>query len=129
MWVHELGQRAWSTGPRACPQVHEPALASLLCGVEPGIPVDEQSPLSAEQINAVDSMLTGVISNWDIGKTSVEGLRNTFLARAGILREEADVWQLEVVPEPFDVLLERLPWAYSVVKLQWMEQVIHVKWR
>jgi hypothetical protein len=36
---------------------------------------------------------------------------------------------LEVAPRTYDMLLDRLPWSISLVKLPWMTAPIHVDWR
>jgi hypothetical protein len=64
-----------------------------------------------------------------LGNTSVEGLREAFLRREGLMRREADGWTLTVSPRAYDMLLDRLPWGFGVVKLRWMAGPIHVKWR
>jgi len=36
---------------------------------------------------------------------------------------------LTIEPGTFDMLLDSLPWSYSVIKHAWMERAIHVTWR
>ena len=36
---------------------------------------------------------------------------------------------LAVKSGPFDMLLDRLPWSYSTIKLPWMHEVLYVDWR
>jgi hypothetical protein len=36
---------------------------------------------------------------------------------------------LKVQPRAFDMLLDRLPWGFSIIKLPWMQGVLHVEWR
>ncbi|HLO95924.1 MAG TPA: contractile injection system tape measure protein, partial [Burkholderiaceae bacterium] len=69
------------------------------------------------------------------GHTSVAGLREAFLQRQGRLAKDkprADAppaWRLRVEKRGLDVLLDRLPWGFSTVRLPWMEGVLHVEWR
>ena len=78
-----------------------------------------------------DALLEAVVRHWDaLGSTSVEGLRASFLARAGKLSERADGdYLLQVEAQSFDILLDRLPWSVSIVELPWMERQLWVEWR
>lgn len=64
----------------------------------------------------------GMIRNWKtIGNTSISGLRETFLQRKGKLQLKEDgMWYLTVEPGVFDMLLDSLPWRFSVIKHAWM---------
>jgi len=71
-----------------------------------------------------------MIQRWTIlGRTSISGLRDTFLMRRGALVQEPEAWRLTVEPGPFDMLLDQVPWGYGTLKLPWMPQVLHVDWR
>jgi hypothetical protein len=106
------------------------ALNKILCGVASGIPiVREIAPLAREK-EAIEGMLTAMIRNWTIiGNTSVQGLRESFLQRSGRLKLKDDGWHLRVEPKGIDVLLDRLPWGFSIIKHPWMTQPIYVEWR
>lgn len=76
------------------------------------------------------SLLNSVKQNWNQMKnTSVEGFRNSFLLRDGVLEETEKQWLLTVEPRAYDLLLDTLPWSYSPVKFSWMNKPIYVKWR
>jgi hypothetical protein len=82
----------------------------------------------------LDGLLQAVIAHWRaLGSTSPDGLRQTFLQREGRLTHEraeaGQHWQLAVKSGPFDMLLDRLPWSYSTIKLPWMHEVLYVDWR
>ncbi|MBE1160674.1 contractile injection system tape measure protein [Dyella acidiphila] len=112
---------------------HEWVLNKLLCGAS----IEEPLPPagSLDEIKPVlDSLLAAVILHWKgLGSTSPEGLQQTFLRRIGRLVEhesyEGEHWRMKVQPLSFDVLLDRLPWGYSTIKLPWMKGAIHVDWR
>ncbi|MEI3154023.1 MAG: contractile injection system tape measure protein [Odoribacter sp.] len=53
--------------------------------------------------------------------TSLEGLRHSFLQREGMLEQEGE-WKLTVHPKGLDVLLDSLPWGFSMVRLPWMDK-------
>lgn len=76
------------------------------------------------------SLLNSIKCNWNQMKnTSIEGFRNSFLLREGVLEEKDDRWVLTVEPRAYDLLLDTLPWSYSPVKFSWMNKPIYVKWR
>ncbi|MEO7997025.1 MAG: contractile injection system tape measure protein [Gemmatimonadaceae bacterium] len=108
----------------------ELGLIKVFLGLTPetDLPV-AQGLLSAEDIDESDAMIAAMINHWSaIGKTSVAGVRTTFLARAGMLALEDHGWTLHVDASPFDMLLDRLPWGYGVVRLPWMQKPLHTQW-
>lgn len=108
----------------------ELALNKLLCGLPLATPVPPSVDLTDQERDAAAGLLQAVIAHWSaLGRTSVEGLRQTFLQREGRLDHANEAWQLQVAPQAFDMLLDRLPWGYSTVKFPWMQELIHVQWR
>ena len=82
----------------------------------------------ADRIEA-DALLAAAISHWGaLGKTGVAALRMSFLQRRGLLRNMGSGWQLQVEPESFDLLLGKLPWGISIVRLPWMTRPIFTDW-
>ncbi|MBX3616327.1 contractile injection system tape measure protein [Nitrosomonas sp.] len=106
-------------------------LNKILCGISTGIPICSEIELAAQEQETIEGLLRGMIQNWKtIGNTSISGLRETFLQRKGILQLKEDgMWYLTVEPGVFDMLLDSLPWSFSVIKHAWMERAIHVTWR
>lgn len=109
-------------------------LAKLLCGMPLRTPLSGDPTLDDDTHQLLDSLLGAVIANWKaIGNTSAQGLRQTFLQREGRLTHETGEagtrWRLVVRPGQFDMLLDRLPWSFSTIKLPWMKEVLHVDWR
>lgn len=105
-------------------------LNKLLCGVplETPIPLSVELPPSAEE--TMEGLLHALINHWSaLGHTSLEGLRQSFLRRPGELSEEKEQWQLQVWPQSFDMLLDRLPWSYQTIRLPWMVKPLTVSWR
>ena len=103
-------------------------LNKILCGLPLAMPISREIDLNAHERGTVEDMLRGIIQNWRIlGKTSISGLRETFLQRQGRFQE--DMWHLTIAPGPFDMLLDQLPWSFSVIKHSWMSRAIHVTWR
>lgn len=138
------------------PEEHQLALPKILCGfpiealivsdnaivsTEPGesemtragFPFsDTDAPvLSETDITESLNLLSAVIQNWPVLKnTTPDGLQNGFLNRSGLLSWEENrlSWLLRVERQAFDILLDRLPWGYSVIKLPWMPQMLQVEW-
>ena len=108
----------------------ELALGKLLCGVPLDEPIPRDLPLAPRETDAVEGLLRGMIQNWKaVGNTSVAGLRETFLQREGRLVREDEAWRLTVAPRAFDMLIDRLPWGYSIIRHPWMPAMLQVDWR
>jgi len=112
------------------PPKAEKSIAQLICGFDAGEKITELPPISDELKALADSLLQGVIANWGaLGHTSADGLRASFLIRRGILENGEEGQELSVENSTYDMLLDKLPWGYSTVKLSWMKTPLHVKWR
>lgn len=126
--VHLLQYLA--TGSTEAP---EPLLVlnKVLCGLPIGAPVLREFAITPQETQAIDGLLQAMITHWRIiGHTTLAGLRESFLQREGRLRfDEDDGWQLQVESRSFDMLLDQLPWGYSLQKLPWMKRPLHVEWR
>ena len=104
-------------------------LNKLLCGLKAEEPVPERMIFSKEEQDEAENLLTVVIQNWSVLKgTSIDGFRQTFLKKEGILKKDFNGWKLYVERSTIDILLERIPWGYSIIKLPWLEQMIYVEW-
>ncbi|CAA0119934.1 Uncharacterised protein [BD1-7 clade bacterium] len=113
----------------------EPALVlnKVLCGIAPAQALNLSEGLSDAEKSCADSLILGVIEQWSALKnTGPESFRNTFIRRAGLLRESDQSfqlgWQLTVEGKPFDVLMDRLPWSVSLHRYSWMQAPVFVAW-
>ncbi|WP_298740411.1 contractile injection system tape measure protein [uncultured Chitinophaga sp.] len=101
----------------------------LLCGLLPEDPVDRFVELTAFDKTEADQLLEAVINHWNaLGGTSADGLRGNFLMREGKLQWQGDEWRLRVTQTSYDLLLNRLPWGLSVIRLTWMPWVLKTEW-
>jgi hypothetical protein len=109
---------------------HELILEKLLCGIPIAVPVEPVEALTADEIEESAALLHAVIGHWSVLKdTGIDALRGAFLVRPGLLSWRGDgEWLLRVEPRGIDVLLDRLPWAISMIRLPWMRQMVHVEW-
>lgn len=105
-------------------------LNKLLCGTAIDKLTTDNIQLSEQNKKLVESMLQGLLNNWSVlGQSTIESLRESFILREGLLVEQEDKWMLTVESRGFDILLDRLPYNYSPIKLPWMKKPLHVKWR
>lgn len=105
-------------------------LFRVFCGLA-ATDVVTPEPIDESTQGQCDALLVAVIGHWRaLGATSPTGLRETFLQRSGNIRYVPDKgWMLTVDSQAFDVLLDRLPWRFSVIKYAFMEDALHVHWR
>lgn len=101
----------------------------VLCGIHPTEPVKRFIRLTDVEKAEANEMLSTVITHWNaLGNTSADGLRGNFLLREGKLEWKEEEWQLYVTQQAYDMLLNRLPWGFSVVGLSWMPWLIKTVW-
>lgn len=108
----------------------ELVLPKLLCGWALDRPVIRGIELPHSALQEGDRLLQTVINYWEVLKnTSPDGLREGFLQRQGKLTQAQDGnWTLRVEQSSIDILLDRLPWGLSMVKLPWMAELLIVEW-
>jgi hypothetical protein len=117
-----------STGNLKTPE-HLLALNKTICGVDMAMPVPARLRLTKEQKEACEVLLNAVIKNWPpLKNTSIEGFRQSFLHRNGVLKKDEKDWILHIEHKGIDILLEQLPWGFSIMKYPWNEYLIHVQW-
>ncbi|MCI4670778.1 MAG: contractile injection system tape measure protein [Bacteroidia bacterium] len=107
-------------------------LSKLICGMPSEAVVPKNILLTQEEKEEVDTFLKALINAWGrLKNTSPEGLRNNFFLRDGILtfKEHQNAWVLKVEKKVYDALLmDTLPWTYSMIKFRWMPHLLRVEW-
>lgn len=122
-------QRIVTDEPREYKE-QELAFNRILTGCPFYVPLPKRLPLTSQEIQTVESMLSGVKSNWDkLKNTSVKGFQHSFIERPGKLEQREDKWVLYVENRSYDLLLDSLPWSYRQIRLPWLKKNIHVVWR
>lgn len=107
----------------------ELGLAKILCGLEMQTPVNTTILLTTNEKEEANELLLSVIEYWSIlKKTSVQGLRDSFLQREGKLSFSGNEWLLQVEQKSYDMLLQQLPWNISMIKLPWMKNLLKTEW-
>ena len=84
------------------------------------------SELEKEEIkNLLDAMVT----RWTALKsTSGASMAKGFFRREGSPRRVDKGFQLLIPRISIDILLNRLPWTISIIKLPWMEETLYTEW-
>ncbi len=105
-------------------------IPKLLCGLPPDMAVPCDWPITDTQREEGERLLRAVIAHWTaLRSTTPAGLRQAFLQRHGLLREELEQWELRVENHGWDVLLDRVPWTFRTVLLPWMNKPLLVDWQ
>ena len=120
----------WLATGRDEPFEFELGTAKLLLGLKPEDPLPVAAGLIGEAEREEGKALLGaVVQHWSaLGQTSIDGLRVAFLQRGGLLYPAPDGWMLRPQGETFDLLLDRLPWGLSIIRLPWMPGCLHTEW-
>jgi len=96
----------------------------ILCG----FPVTEvifPSTLTEKEIDTATSLLKACLMHWEkLKKSSITSLRYTFLQRKGFLEQVENAYQLTMEKSGTDILLDSLPWSFSMIKLPWLKETI-----
>jgi len=110
---------------------YELVVPKIFCGMQLHEVISEESFLLAEvEREEALNMIHAAIEQWNIIRnTSVEGLRESFLAREGKLLIKDSGIEFRIESRGIDVLLDRLPWNLSLIKFPWLDKLIHVEWR
>jgi hypothetical protein len=100
-----------------------------MCGLATAVPVDAGIELAEREREAAEQLLRSMIANWQtIAQSSIAALRETFLQREGRLESRDDCWKLHVQRKTLDVLVDQIPWCFSVIRLPWMRLPLYVTW-
>jgi hypothetical protein len=140
----EKGREVWRDRIHATRAVHllqylvdertnatEPQLIlnKILCGLPTATPVERAIELTPREKQLCAQLLQAMISNWTILSNSTpDALRETFLQREGRLNREGTIWKLRVQRKTLDVLVDQLPWSFSMISHDWMPEAVHVAW-
>lgn len=117
------------TGQAETPE-YQLVLNKILCGLPTSAPVPAGIVITGAEHDFIESMVGAMVLHAKVfGSSSVAAMRQTFLARKAELQLADEAWQLRIQPGPFDVLLDRLPWSYALLKFGWMTRPVHVTWR
>ena len=104
-------------------------LEKIICGLDIEEPIPLEILLEEHETNEAIQLLESVIEHWKALKsTSVNGLRDSFLRRDGVISQKENGWLLQVERKTLDILTDSIPWGYSTVPFSWNEYLIFVEW-
>ena len=104
-------------------------LNKLLCGISPGEIIPVEITLSEVEKEEIPNLLAAMVAQWTALKsTSGESMAKGFFPREGILKKVEKGYELKIPRISIDILLNRLPWAISIIKLPWMQETLYVEW-
>ncbi len=104
-------------------------LNKILCGIDVSTPIINGFEISAEQKSLVEGLLKAGIAYWPaIGSNTIDSFRGNWLERDGILLEKKTRWELTVEKRPYDILLHKSPFSFSIIRYYWMQKALHVNW-
>ena len=102
----------------------------VLCGLNLESVLAVPVQITEDECSLCDELLLALTQHWTpLRNTSIAGLRESFLQREGRLQRIDTGWSLTVNGEAYDMLLDQLPWGLSTIRLPWMTEVLHVKWK
>lgn len=117
-----------ATGLAEFPE-HELLISKLLTGWPVHEPINRFLNFTDYEIEECESLLSDALSHWGALKnTSADGLRKNFLQREGILKHSEFGWSLHIERQAHDLLLDQLPWSFSIIKFKWMDEVLSIRW-
>lgn len=105
------------------------ALQKVLCGYPADETLETSVKLTKREKSESEKLLKAVIGYWEpLKNTSIAGLRGTFLCRTGNLELKESGWLLKIEQKTVDILLGKLPWGFSTIRLRWMKKMLSVDW-
>ena len=100
-----------------------------LCGLHPSETLNRAITLTELQKEEVTKVLNAALNYWEVMKNKpIALLQNEFLMRPGKLITEKTNHRLVIERKTFDLLLDKLPWSYSMIKFSWKKELIFVEW-
>lgn len=108
----------------------ELVMPKLLCGLDPDTTITMDEELDQDSLLEADNLLKALIKHWNaLGHCSTDGLREGFLDRNGKLTTQPDNWLVQVESKSIDILLDKISWGFSTIKLPWMPKMIITEWK
>ncbi len=108
---------------------HVMTLYKILCAIPFEETVSKDICLSQTEKDEAEKLLATIVKHWSALKgSSPEALRTGFFQRDGKLSRVDNGWKLVVERKTVDILLSKIPWGFSVIKLPWMKEFVYVEW-
>lgn len=108
---------------------HTMLFEKFLVGLPITCPLERNIELRAEWKAEAMELLNAAKNNWQpLKNSSLETLQETFLQRSGKLMDDYPQPRLLVERKTLDILMNKLDWNISIVKLPWMDKILFVEW-
>lgn len=108
---------------------HQMGFEKLLCGIPHQVPIERFVVVTEEMKEEAQGVLNAVLANWTILRSSgIELLQNEFLVREGKVTEDEKSIDISFERKTQDILVDRIEWTLSYVKLPWLDKIIRVNW-
>ncbi|WP_378176253.1 contractile injection system tape measure protein [Aquimarina sp. SS2-1] len=113
-----------------CQSENELVFEKFLCGYPLYKPIRKNVRLSEKMKEEAENLLKATINNWTALKnTSPDGLRENFIKRSGkLILDDPAKYRVVVERKTQDILLEKLPWNITILKLTWIDRLVFVEW-
>lgn len=119
-----------ATAETTTPPEYALVIPKVLCGYPLQEPLHIEPELTTSIIEEAEHLLEVIIQRWEVLKsTSIDGLREGFLLRKGLLQKVETGLRLRIKSSSIDMLLDQLPWGIGMIKLPWMKDLLKVEWR
>ncbi len=117
-----------ATGQTNAPE-YDMVFEKFLCNIPTNQSINKHIKLSRKHKTQAKNVIESVQHNWNpMKKSSAALLQNEFFQRSGKLVISSNDYTLTVERKTQDILLEKLAWGISLVKLPWKEKFIFVNW-
>jgi hypothetical protein len=104
-------------------------LEKFLCNIPINQSINRNILLPEEFKNHGNEMLQAILGHWPAMKnSSIDLLRNEYLQRPGKLILSEENPKIIVERKIQDILLDKITWNLSVIKLAWKNKIIFVEW-
>ncbi len=104
-------------------------LNKILSGLDVNEDIDTSIEPSEDEKNQITALIRAMVNHWPaIGHSSVYEFRTNWFIRSGILSETNETWELVVERRPYDVLLSKSPFSFSIVNYPWMKKPLFIRW-
>jgi hypothetical protein len=104
-------------------------LNKVLCGIPLRTPVQDEIDITDTQKELIDGLLKAAIDYWpEIGSSSIDGFRGNWIMRDGLLAEKPERWELTVEKRAYDLLINKSPFSFSIIKFPWIKKPLYVNW-
>lgn len=94
-------------------------------------PLPRTCNLSENEIKTANELFSSVKNLWEIiSRISDQGVRESFIQRKAVMSFENPNWVVQVEERAYDILIDRIPWGFKMVRFPWMgDYIINIKWR